>query len=219
MYGAVMDNDQETQYRSILARAEEASARPAIEDQDHDALYWQLHDLAEAHYEPAIPFFERCLYNTNARWREDAIRLLGFHYLDYLRGNADLFNHLRYMLIEDPSSDVRITAAMLLRDAKEDTDFPDWALLRALEEDPVIQVRGRAFESLLTQTGVSYEVLRQTMRRIDHEEIDATPSLLKQLIEEHGLDLPTEELTVPFRVRHPLYPRTDQDIPPSTKGR
>ncbi len=72
-----MDNDQETQYQSILARAKEMSASPAADDPDHSTLYRELHHLAEAHYEPAIPFFERCLYNTNARWREDAIRLLG----------------------------------------------------------------------------------------------------------------------------------------------
>ena len=213
-----MDNDIETHYQSILARTEKASALPAADDPDHSTLYWELHHLAEAHYEPAIPFFERCLYNTNARWREDAIRLLGFHYLDYLRGNADLFNRLRHMLTEDPSSDVRMTAAMLMSEATEDTDFPDWAPLQALQEDPVIEVREAAFESLLTQTGIAYGVLRETMRRIHHEELSATPLLLKQLIEEHGLDLPTEELAVPFRVRHPRYPRTYQGTPPSTEG-
>lgn len=206
-----MDGEQELYYQAILARAEEMSASPAADDPAHSVLYRQLHDLAEAHYEPAIPFFERCLTNTNARWREDAIRLLGFHYLDYLHGNAALFNRLRYMLIEDPGSDVRITAAMLLREAKEDADFSDWALLRALEEDPVIPVRGRAFESLMIHAGIPYATLSETMRRIDHEELDPTPPLLKQLIEEHDLELPTEKFAIPFRVRHSRYPRKTQN--------
>lgn len=198
-----MIEDQEAYRQGILTRARAASRHPVTDHKAFRALHWELHALAEEHYESAIPFFEDCLHNVDSNWRDSGIELLGFHYLDYLDGNDSLFERFRYLLANDPDSDVRMTAASLLIHAKEESVFPDWALLQALEEDPVIQVRESAFESLMIHAEIPYIVRQEALRQVDRKEILATPLALKRIIEEQGLTVPTEALAVPFRERFP----------------
>ncbi len=198
-----MTAEQEAHRQDLLARARAASLKPVADHDAFQALYQELHALAEEHYEPAIPFFEEWVYNVDADWRESGLTLLGWHYLDHLKGNDALFTRMRYLLANDPDSYVRIAAASLLINAKEESDFPDGALLQALEEDPNIHVRRCALRSLLTHAEAKYSVIEETMRQVERREMAANSTTLKRIIEEQGLTVPTEEFSMLFRERHP----------------
>jgi hypothetical protein len=170
----------EERRQDILSRAREASQLPVTDHRAFMALHWELHALAEEQYRPAVAFFEACLHNVDRNWRESGIKLLGFHYT--LESDA-IIERIRYHLVDDPSTDVRISAAIILSKHPYSLDlWPDWALLSALQEDPVVQVRQCAIESLLTHAGVEYSLIQETVWKMRDGKLPATTATLKQIV-------------------------------------
>ncbi len=110
----------------------------------------RLHHLAEAHYEPAIAFFRTFLDDSDWDWRLEGVRLLGFHYL--FAANSETIGKLKQLLLTDPSDFVRSSAAAALGSQIErmsaKPEWPDRALLPAMQADRDEQVRLVAFASL-----------------------------------------------------------------------
>src|SRR4030066_1801611 len=76
----------------------------------YDDIWRKSHDLAEAQYQPAKEVFIEGLDDPDWLWRHDCVTFLGFHY----PLENEVVEKIRDLLLNDPSSDVRIAAASAL---------------------------------------------------------------------------------------------------------
>lgn len=109
-----------------------------------------MHDLAERQHEAALQFFIDGLEQEDWSWRQEFLRFVGFHY--QLDPEGRVVKKIRELLMSDPSSEVRSTAAAVLGSRSR---WPDQALLDTLENDPDSEVQTVAFDALLRLRGLS----------------------------------------------------------------
>jgi hypothetical protein len=129
---------------------------------------WEVcHSLADAGYPPAKDFFVERLENSRWDWRRASVSLLGFHY----KLEADILNKVRYLLIHDPDSGVRIAAASVLG---VQSKLPEKSLTEALEHDSNEFVKKAAFSALLELAGVPYKVQRSELKKVQSGEVKPT---------------------------------------------
>jgi HEAT repeat protein len=166
----------------ILEGVRLARNNPASYARDYYLTH--LHVLAEAGYHPAIEFCISCLDDTRADWRECGLEALGYHY--DLRPYKDILNKIAYLLLADPNDFVRMAAASVLGIRSE---WPDKALLNALQTDSDYFVRATAFDALLGLAGVSHLKQMEIMDHLNGEAIPATLDLLKQTLTDLGIDI------------------------------
>lgn len=186
----------EAEMRRLLAEAQAAkgdSISHARADEDTmRAAFRALHRLAEAGYEPALPFFVSCLTDRDPDWRLQGLQDLGWHYK--LPTGSPILEQIRSMLETDPDADVRIAAASILGfQADQAQVWPDWALLAALREDPVYEVRIAAFQSLLLTANIRGVDLRDLDRRVKRGEIQPTWEEVERIVTAARGALPTPD--------------------------
>ena len=152
-------------------------------DLDYSTVWKLGHALAEAESTAAKEFFINSLDDPNWRWRDDCISFLGFHYpLD-----GKILSKIRNMLLSDPSSNVRISAASVLG---SQSSVPDPALSSAIQSDPDHMVRETVFEAILVLAKVSNNTIKREIKRIKTEEIQPTLEEVKRVIQEENINLP-----------------------------
>lgn len=142
-------------------------------------IWARMHDLAERKYLPALQFFVEGFEQPDWSWRQEFLRLVGFHY--YFSPESDIAMKIRGMLLHDPSSEVRITAAAVLGGR---SSWPDRALMEALahEQDP--EVRKAVFASSLLLQGIPDQQAHRIVKDLLMGGIDLDPKRLKQSVED-----------------------------------
>lgn len=151
---------------------------------------WRIaHDLAEAEYQPAISFFVMGLKDPDWIWRQDCVRFLGFHYA-YL--GKEIVERFRTLLLEDPSDDVRMSAAAVLGIW---SNLPDQALFQALEFDSNHYVRKSAFDSILKLMGLPYKDISRELKKLRDGTIQPTLEYIRQLVCREGIEISEDLLT------------------------
>ena len=174
------------------ARARKAPWTGASSWESVKDTFTDMHDLAEAQYQPARAFFESCLGDLDRDWRLEAVRDIGFHY--DLREDEDVLEKLRRMLVGDPDPGVRLAVAAVLG---SQSSWPDWALESALHDDPDKHVRRVAFEELLRLVGMPDLRVGEHRRKLEQGEIQPTWEQLEKGIAEAGIGLQTPALASP----------------------
>jgi len=149
---------------------------------DYSIVWRKAHALADAEYPAAMDFFIQGLDEPNWRWRDDCISFLGFHY--FLED--DTLRKIRNLLLSDPSSNVRITAASVLG---KQSSLPDPALFSAVQSDPNHLVRETAFEAILALVGVSNNTIIHEIKRIKTGEIVPSLSEVKRITKEEKINV------------------------------
>lgn len=144
---------------------------------------WRIgHILADAEFPAAMDFFIQGLDDPNWRWRDDCISFLGFHYLL----EADTLRKIRNILLYDPSSNARITAASVLG---KQSSLPDTALSSAVKNDSNHLVKESAFEAILVLAGVSNKTIHHEIKKIKTEGIQPNLSEVKRVIKGENINL------------------------------
>lgn len=142
---------------------------------------WEIcHSLAEARYPPAKDFFVERLENRRWDWRRISVSLLGFHY----KLESDLMDKIRYLLIHDPDSGVRIASASVLG---HQSKLPERTLVEALGNDPTKLVKEAAFSALLELSGVPYKVKREELSKVQSGEIEPKLDQVLRILVDEGL--------------------------------
>ena len=155
---------------------------------------WSIaHALAEDQYSPAIEFFVAGLNDNNWKWRDDCIAFLGFHYPTL---DKEIIDKFKKMLLHDPESSVRLTAAFALG---KHSELPDEALLTAFEHDTNKFIRQAAFESILILAGVNHHKARKYGKLLKKEEFQSDVETIERILVEEGIKIPTEYITPPGR--------------------
>jgi HEAT repeat protein len=149
---------------------------------DYNIVWSISHDLADVQNPVAKDIFVQGLDDSNWRWREDSISLLGFHYP--LEDNV--LKKIRNMLLIDPSANVRIACVYVLA---RRSSLPDPALLSALRSDPNHLVRESAFEAILSLAGVSYTRIKHEIKRIKMGELEPELTEIKRIVMEERIKL------------------------------
>jgi HEAT repeat protein len=150
---------------------------------DYSIMWRKAHALAENEFPAAKDFFVQGLNDPNWRWRDDCISFLGFHYLL----ENDILKKIRNLLLFDPNSNVRISAASVLG---KQSSLPDPALISAIMKDSNHLVRESAFEAILALAGVSIKKINREIKRLRTGEIQAALSEVKRITEEEKINLP-----------------------------
>lgn len=164
----------------ILTRIRGTMTNTPLEEDESEAIYQQLHDLAEQQFAPARTFCESRLCSVDAAWRLIAVQCL-FHY--DLSDSPALLTKVRWLLANDPDSDVRIWLSGILGAQHTEADaWPDAALVRVLAEDPVIQVRFNAFRELLLSSRIPYARALQVFQQFERGEIQPTWAELERIV-------------------------------------
>ncbi len=149
------------------------------------AIFGALHRIAERGYEPAVPFFASCLTDRDPDWRLQGLQNLGWHYM--LPTGSPLLEQIRAMLETDPDADVRIAGASILGFQSDRAQaWPDWALLAAVQGDPVREVRIAAFQALVQAANIRGLNIRELDRRIESGELDPTWETAERLVAAPG---------------------------------
>lgn len=165
---------------TVLEQIRGAKTATPLEGAESDAIYRQLHALAEQQFIPARTFCETLLDGPDAEWRLIAIRCL-FHY--DLADSPALLTRLRRMLANDPDVDMRIWISGILgMQPPGAAAWPDGALVRALAEDPVVHIRANAFRGLLETAGIPYPQEQQAIQQMERGEIPATWAAIERIV-------------------------------------
>ncbi len=176
----------EPQLERLFAHVREARAAGVARSE----MWSEMHDLAEAGYEPAVEFFQSFLDDPNWDWRLEGVRLLGFHYL--FAAESDIIGKFRQLLLTDPNDFVRSSAAMALGSQLErlrpGPEWPDRALLQAMREDPDKQIRLVAFEKLLSTAGLLFPVVRAEREHVEKTGRRPTIADVKRILREHQIE-------------------------------
>lgn len=156
-----MTRDLERKFEKVLREWESSKDLERI---PFKPVWRMMHDLAENQYPPALQFFVDSFDHSDWSWREEFVRLAGFHYP--LDPKGEIVSRIRRLLLNDPSAEVRMTAASVLGARSR---WPDEALLSAIEDDKDSDVREAAFRSLLRLRGLSpleaNSVLREALEQ------------------------------------------------------
>ncbi len=151
-----------------------------LEPEETRAIYRRLHDLAERRFAPARAFCASCLARLDAEWRSIAVMCLHHYDLD---DAPALLDRLRWMLGNEPDSDVRIWIAGILGAQPTGADaWPDRALARALDDDPNFQVRANAFRGLIETAGIPYPQAQQALQQMERGEIPITWAAIERIV-------------------------------------
>ncbi|KAA3664592.1 MAG: hypothetical protein DWQ04_04935 [Chloroflexi bacterium] len=126
-----------------------------------DAVSQSLRKLVNAHYQPALDFFLDCLEDQRQEWRAQCLVLVGLHY--DLMGNEVALDKIRGVLQHDPDRQLRIKAAEMLA---LHSDWPDYALRSALENDPDNGVCFAACQAILELLGIPRMIIRDELARL-----------------------------------------------------
>jgi hypothetical protein len=169
-----------TELEKILVFIKDWKSHPFPVDY-YDVIWNGCHDLAEAQYQPAKDFFVEGLDDPDWLWRQDCVAFLGFHY----PLENGILEKIRKLLINDPSSDVRISAASVIG---RRSIHPDQALFTALLLDPNRIVKRATFNSILSLAGVSYQRITQELEKIKKGETQPTPEELKRIFSDVGIE-------------------------------
>jgi hypothetical protein len=143
-----------------------------------------MHALAEAQYEPAKELFREFLADDDRKWREEGIRLLGFHFS--LDPNGETVNIFRQLLDSDPQPGVRIAAAHAIGGR---TSWPEYSLFKALKYDHDEIVVRSAFGALLEQAGLPFYKIMEEEKKVENGEIKPTLRAIRSIIEKEGIEL------------------------------
>ena len=149
---------------------------------DYSTVWRKAHILAEKEYPAAKDFFVQGLNDPNWRWRDDCVSFLGFHYL--LEDN--ILGKIRNLLLLDPSSNVRISAASVLG---KQSSLPDQALFSAIKNDSNHLVRESAFEAILALAGVSRKSINHEIKKLRAGEIQLSLAEVRRIAEEEKIDI------------------------------
>ncbi len=168
-------NDLEITFKKII----ELAAQPDTNIYG-TGLWKKCHDLADAQFLPARRFFIKELDDSRWDWREASVSLLGFHY----KLGSKILEKIRFMLIHDPESGVRIACAGVLG---HQSKFPDRALFAALINDKEINVRIMAFDALLELGGVSKETQLKELKNMRTGKKKASLAVLRRIYAEENL--------------------------------
>lgn len=174
---------EETEMEKILDELQHIKQNP-LDFEQEDEVFWKMHTLAESNYGPAQDFFVACLDNLDANWRYAGLRCLGFHY-DFSPDNP-ITEKIRYLLLNDPSPDVRTAAALVLGGHSQ---WPDSTLRTALESDPDRHVRLSALESLLELAGVPRMTIQEKIKQAENNATQVTWERFKEVVQSSGINL------------------------------
>ncbi len=179
-----MTKSNEVNAEAILAQIQVSLANEAVKHAERFELWDRLHLLAELQYEPAMAVFVTGLSDSNSSWRLAHLCNLGFHYpVVALR---PYLGKLYALLREDPDEDVRRSTASIIGRV---SNWPDAALLQALEDDPNAAVREAAFEALVQQLGVPLRDLRVLRHELGLKGKVISTETLKWIAKQRGEQL------------------------------
>jgi HEAT repeat protein len=150
---------------------------------------WRLmHQLAEARYQPALDLFASYMNDPDWAWRHEALQAVGFHFA--LAPDHPITEKIRQMLLTDPDpfGFVRLSAASILGLRSQ---WPDYALLEALDHDPDRDVRIAALASLLRLADVSDHIIGEVMLPIEAGTADPSRDALVQALAQAGISQPS----------------------------
>lgn len=151
-------------------------------------IWSKMHELAEAQFKPAIDLYKNFLDDDEGQWREEGIRLLGFHY--ELEADGEIINKIRHLLETDPEPGVRISAANALESR---TSWPEETLLRAIKKDKDNNVVRAVFGALLAQAGLPPYRIMEEEKRIEEGQTAPSLSEIRRIFERDGIELDIPE--------------------------
>lgn len=164
---------------------------------DRSEIWKKMHALAEAGYVPAIDFFKLFLDDPDWDWRLEGVQLLGFHYL--FTPQSEILRKFRQLLLADPQAQVRMSAAMALGSqlarmgpaskSESQLQWPDRALVQAMQSDSDEDGRRAAFEALLTSAGVPFPIVTAEVQQTEKAKIQPTLADVRRILQEAGIDL------------------------------
>jgi len=171
------------QMQQALSEAQAAWDNLELTDALRRRVFRNLHDLADAQYQPAFEFLTGCLDHPDSTWRLASLRDIGFH---YVTSPDSLFvEKARELLCDDPNSDVRRAAALILGIRSQ---WKDTALVTALTSDPERFVRASAFASLLELAGVPRRRAWKSWEQVKRGEIQPTWEEVRRIVVQEGID-------------------------------
>lgn len=178
------------QMQQALSEAQAAWDTIELTDVLRRRVFRNLHDLADAQYQPAFEFLMSCLDHSDATWRLQSLRDIGFH---YVTSPESLFvEKTRKLLCDDPDAEVRQAAALILGIRSQ---WQDRALVIALSCDPQPCVRATAFASLLELAGVSRQKAWKCWEQVKRGERQPTWEEVQRLVVQEGIDLNDKNLS------------------------
>jgi HEAT repeat protein len=175
--GSMSENELQVTLQELIA------ARRETADHAYEYYVEKMCDLAEVGYPPAMDFFLECLDDPRWNWRYNGLCNLGFHYV--FPPDSPLVEKIRQLLLTDPHSWVRDTAASVLGSR---SSWPDMALVSALESDMDEQVRYSAFDALLRLARVPFAVASLEVERVEKKAIPPSMEEIIRILAEAGLD-------------------------------
>lgn len=176
--------------QQALLQAQAAKNNVTLTEELRRRVFRNLHDLAQANYQPAFEFLIACLDHPDPTWRLQSLRNIGFH---YVTAPESLFlKKARQLLRHDPDSDVRCAAALILGIHSQ---WQDIALVTALNYDPEADVRAVAFASLLELAGVPRALAWTYWQQVKRGEIQPTWEQVKRSVEQSGIDSNSTKLS------------------------
>ena len=147
-------------------------------------LHSEMHNLAEARYEPALAYFLTFLMDEDWDWRLEGVQLVGFHY-DFAP-NSHIAAQLRHLLLTDPSDFVRSAAAFALGGRSA---WPDLTLFHALQTEPDIGIAHDIFAAILQVAGVPFPKMRKEVEEIVKNNIRPDLATVEKILGESTIDL------------------------------
>lgn len=177
----------EEELRQALAYIVTAWPYHTSDSEERRRIWRLMHQLAEAQYRPALERFSSYLDDPDWAWRQEALQAIGFHY--QLASDDPLIEKIRQMLLTDPDpfGFVRLSAANILGLRSQ---WPDHALLSALENDSDRDVRVAAFAALLQLAGVPTHLQRELVVLLETGSIDPSREALMHALAQAGLSRP-----------------------------
>jgi HEAT repeat protein len=156
-----------------------------------------MHDLAEAGHIPAVEVYQSFLDDADWDWRKEGVTLLGFHYL--FTPESEILQKFRQLLQTDPEVQVRLSAALALgtqlaRMAQESeletkVQWPDHALVYAMQSDIDEDARYAAFDALLSSAGVPYPIVTKEVGEAEKAGIRPTLEDVRRILQDAGISL------------------------------
>jgi hypothetical protein len=133
-----------------------------------------MHDLAEAHYQPALSVFISGFDDEDAQIRWECLMMAGYHYMFDEKSKET--EAIRELLITDKDPLVRACAASVL---ESHSKWGDSALESALKSDTDVNVRTAAFESLARLSGVPFVEVKKKLDKFGKYEVPSWNDLLE----------------------------------------
>lgn len=146
-------------------------------------MWWGvMHSLAESQYLPVIPLFAKCLEHRDWVWRVQCLECLGFHY--EIQSDEKLMEKVRQLLLNDPNSDVRMTAASILGIR---STWLDKTLVQALNTDEDYFVKEAAFDALLKLAQIPFPSRVEIVNLLKEGKRQPTVEYLEEVVNKGDL--------------------------------